>query len=559
VTVLAMPANGRPSASVERVLARLVDPQSEGLHRWRGACPVHGAGCTFTIRQARDGSARLECTARGRFGEFLEALQLTRDEVGPPVTLTAETRDAIARETAKIERELVAAALDRPEDVLQQLAARGFDPAVLPTPVLRAILGELLRFHREDLGADTLLLADAVATTGVCDASTAKTEIGLLIARGYEVAEIDTRVRYLEDAHTRRVLAGRLERARNLALDSQLAPLEMLDAARDEIDEAALRLGATVQAEAPTLRELLADPAMLVEPVVVVPRLAWKGRATLLSGPEKAGKSSYLGAAAAAVSRGDAFLDEGVTRGLVLWFALDEPKPDTVQRLVRHEADLDHVRICDRIPQGHADVGRLVTQLRPTLTIIDTLGTYAAPMVESMNDRSQMLRALTPLMHLVRDSDTALVLVHHDKKAGGYSDSQAIGGAVDVIQQWTDPKAAGDRTRRDVAVQGRVRLYDYAVRLDGLGYLPVDRREITLDAKILEYLNAHPLASTNAVETAVGGTNQKVRDELRKLWERGAILDEHGGGTKHKAWRLVRPGEAPQAVPGARVYHRRPA
>lgn len=546
----------RPGAAVARVLARLVDPQTIGDRRWKGSCPVHGVSCTLDIRQARDGRAQLSCGASAKIGDLLDALGLTLDDIGPPTKLAPGTLERIDHEVARATRELVAAALDAPDEIVPGLAARGFRDDVIPDPLERALLAAIRQLWDTVGTVDLPMLADAVARTGVATRQEAWDAITTHIGLAIGVNAIGARCQLLEDVATRRRLWATLGAMRNLALDSDLTPLEFITEARQLVDDAALQLQATQQADAPTLRELLADPENLADPVAVVPRLAWRGHATLLSGPEKAGKSSYLGAAAAAVSNGDAFLDEPIPAGDVLWFALDEPKKHAIRRLVRHGANEDRVRVIERLPQGHADLVRLLTRYRPALTIIDTLGTYVSPQVESMNDRSQMLRALTPLMHLVRDTDTALVLVHHDKKTGGYSDSQAIGGAVDVILQWTDPETAGDRGRRDVKAKGRVDVYDHSVRLDGTQYVPVDRREMTMDALLLEYIQHHPLCSTNEVESKVPGNAQRKRDELWKLAERGAITDENRYATKSMAWRLVRPGETPPPLPGARVYGR---
>src|SRR6185437_3394504 len=57
------------------------------------------------------------------------------------------------------------------------------------------------------------------------------------------------------------------------------------------------------------LPEILADPELLKVPPVVMPRLAWRGRVSLLAAREKSGKTTLVGAGAAAHSAGQVFLD----------------------------------------------------------------------------------------------------------------------------------------------------------------------------------------------------------------------------------------------------------
>lgn len=561
MTALPIRGSSRTSAAVDRVLARLVDPQAIGDKRWKGTCPLHGAGCALDIRLARDGSARLSCARQAAIGELLDALQLTLEDVGPPMRLSPERLARLDAQTAKLERELVAAALDKPETVLPALAARGFDPAVLPSPVLRAILAVMQEAWARGGGLDVLLLADEVARRGVCDASTAKTEVGLLLATGVEVEAIDERCHRLEDAAARRTLAERLAATRALTLDSELAPLDLVTEARAILEETAQRLQVTVAAEAPTMAELLADPKALADDVVVVPRLAWQGRATLLSGREKEGKSSYLGAAVAAVSRGRDFCGVPVPAGDVLWIGIDEPRRDVLRRLAHHEADGHRVRIVEQLPQGVEGLRRLLAQHRPALTIVDSLTGYAHGLVESMNDRAQMSRVLFPLIHAARAVDTALVLVHHDKKAGdGYSDSQTIGATVDVILQWKDPKVAGDLTRREVEARGRIAVPHYAVRLDAVGaYVAVDTADVPIDVRILSLLEAQPLLSFRQLADAIGGRAANVQEAVRRLVAFGKVIDANGGGTKKAAYRLTTHEEAAQGPDAVRTYRRRSA
>jgi len=92
-----------------------------------------------------------------------------------------------------------------------------------------------------------------------------------------------------------------------------------------------------------TLAELLANPAALRPPVAVVPRCAWRARVALVVGREKlGGKSTFLTAGAANLTRGGEFLSERVPAGSVLWVTADhEHASEIVQRALRFGADRD--------------------------------------------------------------------------------------------------------------------------------------------------------------------------------------------------------------------------
>jgi hypothetical protein len=83
------------------------------------------------------------------------------------------------------------------------------------------------------------------------------------------------------------------------------------DELRAHIDAAPLWEPGAAEPDGPrvwTLAELLADPELLKPPPAIIPNVAFAGRLTLFAAREKAGKSTFIGAAAAAVSRGAPFL-----------------------------------------------------------------------------------------------------------------------------------------------------------------------------------------------------------------------------------------------------------
>ena len=78
-------------------------------------------------------------------------------------------------------------------------------------------------------------------------------------------------------------------------------PSEVLDTVGELVEAARSRVGPG-SSNVIRLQELLEDPELLQPPIEIIPKLAWKGRVTLLYGQEKLGKSTYIAAALAALT-----------------------------------------------------------------------------------------------------------------------------------------------------------------------------------------------------------------------------------------------------------------
>lgn len=171
---------------------------------------------------------------------------------------------------------------------------------------------------------------------------------------------------------------------------------------------------------------------------VVVPHIAISGRVTLLAAQEKAGKSTLLGEAATALSRGDVFLGRPVQQGRTLWLSLDEPFDETLERFVRLEAHDDYIFPTDqRFDWGDTEL--VVDELRPQLMVVDTLCEYAVTEVADFNSAKEWTPFLKRLRHLAQVNEMAIVVLHHFKKGSyGYADSRAIGAGVDIILEMSN-------------------------------------------------------------------------------------------------------------------------
>lgn len=287
-----------------------------------------------------------------------------------------------------------------------------------------------------------------------------------------------------------------------------------------------------------SLARILEDPQALAPPAFVIPRLAWRGRVSLLVGREKlSGKSTLLTAGCAAVTRGREFLGERAVEGTVLWVSADqEHAAELVQRALRFGADPTRFHVL--WPRNSFDdLNQVLDALEPTpaLVVIDTLASFTQ--VEDPHSSAEWPRHLLPLLTMARATDIAVVLVHHANKSenGGYRDSSAIAASVDMLLTLT--REGESVTRRQVAPLGRWPMSDFVVDLVGDGFQLLGADALTLDAKILAYVAQHPSCSKRAIRDGVGGRAEDVDSALHRLFAAAAIEDT--GTDRKRAYRVT--------------------
>ncbi|MEZ4414633.1 MAG: AAA family ATPase [Gemmatimonadota bacterium] len=290
-----------------------------------------------------------------------------------------------------------------------------------------------------------------------------------------------------------------------------------------------------------SLAEILEDPDVLSAPTPVVPNLAWEGRVTLLAAREKDGKSTLAGAAAAAKSGGHRFLGSPLAPGVVLYLGLEEHVGDFARRMVQFGADPKRVHLRQLVTSPLADLRASVRAVAPALVVLDTLAAFT----ESLDLDSGSAAAWTPIMtgiaRVARESGAAVVLVHHGRKGGdGYRDSTAIGAGVDAILTLTTDQQLPP-SHRVLTSKGRM---DLRPRLtielvegeDGEpSYFRLAESELSLDARIVAFLEHNPESSQNAVREGVRAKNTEVGAAIRRLMAEGVVTDS---GEVHRGRRL---------------------
>lgn len=281
-----------------------------------------------------------------------------------------------------------------------------------------------------------------------------------------------------------------------------------------------------------TLAEYLKDPDASKPPRAIVSRLAWHARTVLLAAREKEGKSTLASGAAAAVSRGAEFLGEPTEEARVLYFALEDHPADLIRRLKAFGAKPENVFILERVENPLPDILAAVAQVKPALTIIDTL----PALVESLNLDPTSSADWTPVMlgltRLARDSGTAVLILHHAAKSGtGYRDSSAIGASVDMILILEESKS--NESTRKITPRGRWHLDHYTVRLEGtpetsMSYM-LGTGAVSVDAQVLSYVEQNPGCNVRDLREGVGGNAQQVDEARKRLLKKGMIVNHRQG------------------------------
>ena len=284
-----------------------------------------------------------------------------------------------------------------------------------------------------------------------------------------------------------------------------------------------------------SLSEILADPGALEGPKVVAPRFAYAERVSLLAGREKDGKSTLISAIAATVSREGDFLGEPCRGGSVLYLCLEEPLSDPARRLVAFGCDPDRLFLVQRVTEPLKEFRAHVESVEPTLVLIDSLAAFTEPLALDPGSASAWTPVMGELGRVARDSGAGVILIHHARKSDGhYRDSTAIGAGVDAVLEMAS--VAEDASVRRIRARARWHLPDVSIRLLGDPFDPDTRPQyevasgkLSLDVRVLLFVEGHPGCSTRDVRDNVTGQGKAIRDALDSLKERGAIRSEEDG------------------------------
>lgn len=353
----------------------------------------------------------------------------------------------------------------------------------------------------------------------------------------------------MSDDETRAQAVRRERDAQRGALSSHLLTLS-IDVLENRLGEVqlerelallvdGLRGGGVTVAPGPleswTLRELLENPETTELPPVVVPRLAWGERVTMLSAREKRGKSTLVAHGVAAASHGRAFLGEDTPIGKTLWVYYEGHKADVARTLATAHANPDRVRIAKGRAGEWGPLVELIGAEQPALVVIDTLASFAAgTLVKEFSRAEQWTPVMNGFAQRAQELHCAVVLIHHDKKTGGYADSRAIGAGCDMLLNLPgEPEDASPK--RQLNGVGRWPYVNCAIRLDAGRYVLEDgiAGAPSVELRVLDFIRDHAGASKTDVRTFIGGRKDPVDEALTRLLSRGLIVNL-GTETHHK-------------------------
>ena len=259
---------------------------------------------------------------------------------------------------------------------------------------------------------------------------------------------IDDREAHAGDRDVIRMIATEIERnhpvaSRRAKLVAELKKRGHMQADAKRLAEAAIPdPDAATPAEPPDWCEAfptLAESGQAREYTEPIARmLAWPGHTTAAHGHAGSGKSRVLADAAAAVTRGDRWLQRQTVDGggVVLWLAFEDMS-GARSMLQHHNADLTRTRVGD----GSLLVGddwpdrlrKLVEAARPAWIIVDSFASLAAAAGIDSNNADEVTRLLQPL-NVAAKGGAAVTITHHQPhEAERLRNSSAIGAAVDAV------------------------------------------------------------------------------------------------------------------------------
>jgi hypothetical protein len=261
-----------------------------------------------------------------------------------------------------------------------------------------------------------------------------------------------------------------------------------------------------------------------------------RGTLAVLHGDGGTGKSILTGALTRAMTLGGSCLDQGTTQGRVLIFDGENPLPEIARRLHRlgftlttHDR-LTYVRASEPILTGELDQLReLILELGPLLVILDSQRALWDGDEREANEVRALYRRLQAI---AEQTSCAILLIHHDRRTGGYSGTSDVNNAVDT-RLWLE--------RPDPEQLERV--LHHAKARSSLE-LPKASYTFTLDPTLGLYTFTQPLQPRT--------TRDDVRDALTDDWQVADEIATTAGARKIDVQstlrQLTREGVAEHAV-----------
>lgn len=266
----------------------------------------------------------------------------------------------------------------------------------------------------------------------------------------------------------------------------------------------------------------------------------------------KVGKSTFAYSLAMAVAKGAPFLDFPTRQGGVLILAVEEHPRDWHLRLREfgmRPGDPIHVH-GGKLMGLHGTMSALRTYVIEhdiRLVILDTLSRFWADVIEEESNNIQVGRTIDPFLELARETDAVVLLVHHERKAGGEDGRGIRGGSAlfGLVDQalLLERKPGVDRSLRILKALGRYSEtpYELVIEYTDGRFLnrgtPETADSLERDRRIFAALSEEP----QRLDTLVAATGLSAK-QLRKVLDGShddVIREGRGKKSDPYTYRLV--------------------
>lgn len=282
------------------------------------------------------------------------------------------------------------------------------------------------------------------------------------------------------------------------------------------------------------LREPEEDISYLIDGVLP------SGGFSVLASKPKTGKSTLARNLALNTAKGNLFLNRNVTKGSVIYYALEEKKSEVkkhFQDMGATEEDEIYIYTGSVPVDALMQIRKIVESIKPALVIIDPL--FRLARVKDGNDYVQVTQALDPLLRLARDTGTHVLCVHHTNKGQGQGGDSVLGStaifsSVDtllIMKRHEDYRTIQSIQRYGEDLPETTLHFDKDSRTIEIGK-PKQEEDIEfLKKAITEFLSSQsePVIKSVIMEEVEGRAILK-RKALMELVERGPITREGEGG-----------------------------
>lgn len=159
-----------------------------------------------------------------------------------------------------------------------------------------------------------------------------------------------------------------------------------------------------------------------------------RGTVTMLTGREGQGKSMWALGVAAAIGHGTTIAGIRCRTGNVLIIDAENGEHEAHRRIKGFA--VNPARLVYVIADGFSLkvdlnlIDQLATEHKPDVIVLDSFRSLAPGLEE--NDSGPVEAILGPLRSLARRHNTAVLILHHNGKAGDYRGSTAIGAAIEI-------------------------------------------------------------------------------------------------------------------------------